>query len=188
MQPWYRKLTVIFLTTALIVIASCATINRMQWEQQYGKAAPVNHDLTVPTSVYDKPEYTRDIKPIFDRRCVVCHGCYDAPCQLKLTSFTGVNRGASLDKVYDGSRLVAENMTRLFIDAQSADEWRKKSFYPVLNENRQDPQTNLAASSLYQMLELKRITLTRSAMATPARIIRFLFGPQSAMYAGRNIR
>jgi hypothetical protein len=75
---------------------------------------------------------------------------------LKLTSFSGVERGVSPIKVYDGTRLLAENLTRLFIDAQSADEWRQKDFYPVLNEYRQDTATNLAASSLYQMLQLKR--------------------------------
>ena len=32
---------------------------------------------------------------VFESRCVVCHGCYDAPCQLKLGTFDGVARGAS---------------------------------------------------------------------------------------------
>lgn len=148
-----------FVGTAVLacVIASCAALAHHEWEQQHGKSVPVERDLSTPVAQYKDPEYYRDIKPIFDRRCVVCHGCYDAPCQLKLSSFSGVNRGASQEKVYDGSRLIAENLTRLFIDAQSADEWRQKSFYPVLNENRQDPQTNLTASTLYQMLELKRL-------------------------------
>jgi len=154
---WRRRITITLLVAALTVLASCATISRLQWEQKFGKAAPVSHELVGPVAGFDQPEYYRDIKPIFDHRCVVCHGCYDAPCQLKLSSFSGVNRGASEQKVYDGSRLLAGDMTRLFIDAQSADEWRQKSFYPVLNENRQDPLTNLAGSSLYQMLELKRL-------------------------------
>jgi hypothetical protein len=38
---------------------------------------------------------------VFKNRCVVCHGCYDAPCQLKLRTFDGIARGASDDKVYD---------------------------------------------------------------------------------------
>jgi hypothetical protein len=25
----------------------------------------------------------RDVAPIFNRRCLVCHACYDAPCELK---------------------------------------------------------------------------------------------------------
>ena len=28
--------------------------------------------------------YQNDIQPIFETKCLACHGCYDAPCQLKL--------------------------------------------------------------------------------------------------------
>jgi len=28
--------------------------------------------------------YQTDIQPIFESKCLACHGCYDAPCQLKL--------------------------------------------------------------------------------------------------------
>ena len=38
-------------------------------------------------------DYWRDVQPILERRCVVCHGCYDAPCQLNLTAYEGVARG-----------------------------------------------------------------------------------------------
>ncbi len=30
--------------------------------------------------------FEQQIKPILERRCVVCHGRYDAPCQLKLSA------------------------------------------------------------------------------------------------------
>ena len=36
-----------------------------------------------------------DVKPVLDRRCVVCHSCYNAACQLKLDSFEGAQRGGS---------------------------------------------------------------------------------------------
>jgi hypothetical protein len=36
----------------------------------------------------------------------VSHGCYDAPCQLKLGSFEGIALGASKHKVYDGDGLL----------------------------------------------------------------------------------
>ncbi len=39
--------------------------------------------------------FLTDVKPILDRRCVVCHSCYNAPCQLKLSSYEGLDRGAS---------------------------------------------------------------------------------------------
>ena len=40
-----------------------------------------------------------------EQRCVVCHGCYDAPCQLLLSSPDGIARGASKQVVYDTDRL-----------------------------------------------------------------------------------
>jgi fatty acid cis/trans isomerase CTI len=90
---------------------------------------------------------------VFETRCVVCHGCYDAPCQLKLGTYDGIARGASGDKVYDNTRLVAATPTRLGIDAHDPADWRKKGFHPVLPEGTEsDPR----ASLLLRMLELKR--------------------------------
>ena len=63
---------------------------------------------------FSETDYPAQIKPIVEQRCMVCHGCYDAPCQLKLDAWTGLARGASKEKVYDGTRLRAANMTRLF--------------------------------------------------------------------------
>ena len=62
---------------------------------------------------------------------MACHACYDAPCQLKLESYKGLLRGASTDKVYDGSRLLAANLTRLFEDATTTQEWRAQRAIPV---------------------------------------------------------
>ena len=44
--------------------------------------------------------YTRDIQPIFTEKCVACHACNDAACQLKLESPEGAVRGASKVPVY----------------------------------------------------------------------------------------
>jgi len=90
---------------------------------------------------------------VFENRCVVCHGCYDAPCQLKLGTFDGVARGASGDKVYDATRLVAATPTRLDVDAHDVEGWRKKGFHPVVPDGSgSDPR----ASLLLRMLDLKR--------------------------------
>ncbi|MEP5764396.1 MAG: fatty acid cis/trans isomerase [Halieaceae bacterium] len=94
-------------------------------------------------------DYPPDVKPIIEQRCMVCHGCYDAPCQLKMDDWIGLNRGASKDKVYDGSRLLTANMTRLYEDALTEPEWRAKGFYPVLERK------HISQSVLYKMLALK---------------------------------
>jgi Fatty acid cis/trans isomerase (CTI) len=94
-----------------------------------------------------------EAQAVFENRCVVCHGCYDAPCQLKLGTFDGIARGASSDKVYDSTRVIAASPTRLDVDAHDAEGWRKKGFHPVLPEGAaSDPR----ASVLLQMLDLKR--------------------------------
>jgi Fatty acid cis/trans isomerase (CTI) len=90
---------------------------------------------------------------VFENRCVVCHGCYDAPCQLKLGTAEGVERGATSHKVYDPSRVLPAEPTRLGIDAHDTHGWRDKGFHPVLPEGEQgDPR----ASLLLRMLDLKR--------------------------------
>ncbi len=94
-------------------------------------------------------DYPPQVKPIIENRCMVCHGCYDAPCQLKLDDWIGLERGANKDKVYDGTRLLSANLTRLYEDALSTEEWRGKGFYPVLE--RED----ITQSVLYKMLSLK---------------------------------
>lgn len=73
-----------------------------------------------------------EVKPIMDRRCVVCHSCYDAPCQLKLTSPKGVVRGASKEAVYHTERLEDAQPTRLGVDAQTIPEWQALGFHSVL--------------------------------------------------------
>lgn len=100
--------------------------------------------------------YFSDIQPLMGRRCTVCHGCYDAPCQLKLESFHGLLRGSSKELVYDGSRLLGTKPTRLFEDAQTTTEWRDRSFFPVLNEFEDTDEANLGNSVMAQLLELKR--------------------------------
>lgn len=73
--------------------------------------------------------YSRDIQPIFTAKCVACHACNDAACQLNLGSAEGVLRGASKVPVYQGDRSVAIAPTRIFYDAQGPEAWRQKGFY-----------------------------------------------------------
>nr|WP_314873962.1 fatty acid cis/trans isomerase [uncultured Pseudomonas sp.] len=92
--------------------------------------------------------YTRDIQPIFTNKCVACHACNDAACQLNLGSADGAQRGASKVPVYQGDRSQAVAPTRLFYDAHSEQAWRKQGFYSVL-----DGQGSQAAL-MARMLEL----------------------------------
>ena len=84
--------------------------------------------ITLPTRTIS---YLSEVKPILDKRCVVCHSCYNSPCQLKLDSFEGADRGATKRAIYNASRLSSMDPTRLFYDARTTEEWRKKQFFSV---------------------------------------------------------
>jgi hypothetical protein len=133
------------------MLAACSKEKSITADQ-----AVVEYDL-----LYNMPEetisYDKEVRPILESRCVVCHGCYDAPCQLKLSSPEGIQRGASKKKVYDGARITADEPTRLFIDAMTTEEWRQKGFDTVLNEGDANPLTNLEDSVMYRMLRQKQL-------------------------------
>ncbi len=85
-------------------------------------------------TVLERPvTFETDVKPVLDGRCVVCHACYDAPCQLQLGSDEGVARGATKQVVYDTARLANAAPTRLGIDAHGVEAWRAKGFHSVLD-------------------------------------------------------
>ncbi|MEZ4331542.1 MAG: fatty acid cis/trans isomerase [Myxococcota bacterium] len=97
--------------------------------------------------------FLEDVKPVLDRRCVVCHSCYNAPCQLKLDAFEGVERGGSKRAVYDPARLAAVRPTRLFVDAHSVAAWRKRDFHSVLESRAESPAND---ALLLHLLDAKR--------------------------------
>ena len=147
----YRAIAI--LSMAMLLLASACSFQSppdITREQ-----ASVDFDLLL--SLPQEPvSFSESVQPVLERRCVVCHGCYDAPCQLKLSSHEGLARGANPQKVYDGERISAAEPTRLFIDAQTAAGWREKGFHPVASDNPGDAEQNLQDSVLYQLLRLKQ--------------------------------
>ncbi len=108
-------------------------------------------------------DFNKQVKPIIDNRCVVCHSCYDSPCQLKLTAKEAITRGASKEKVYEGDRLLAIPPSRLYVDAKNTKQWRSKDFYPVISDEGHEGLKGLNSSSLAKMLLLKsRIPLPQT--------------------------
>ena len=145
------------LLSLLLLIAGCATLSGYRLDQRYGNANPAHFDQAPDPKVIQAAsvEYWRDVKPITDNRCAVCHGCFDAPCQLQMGSYEGITRGGNKTKVYDGVRLFAAEPSRLFIDGQSNAEWRGKGFHPVLNEREPTAEANREAGLMAKMLKLK---------------------------------
>ena len=147
MKKIYAVISLFFVLTLM----SCATMKVDHSNEQ----TTVDENLLFTLPV-EPISYFNKVKPILERRCVSCHGCYDASCQLKLSSIEGIQRGASKEKVYDGSRMFGAEPTRLMIDAKTTEQWRDKKFHPVLNEGNNTPRENLEQSVLYKMLRLKQ--------------------------------
>lgn len=137
----------------VVLLAACTTVALQRFDELYGPADPKRFDH--PMAPPPGESYAQTVQPILDRRCVVCHACYDGPCQLKATAWEGLARGASKTPVYDASRLLAAQPTRLFVDAQQPSEWRDLGFFPVLNEHTPTPEVNRTAGLMHRLLMLK---------------------------------
>ena len=145
---------VIISTFVLIILSGCAYLGNAHYNELFGPEK--TQARIVDAKSGEGAEFLQHVKPVIDTRCVVCHGCYDAPCQLKLSSPEGIDRGLSKELVYDGTRLLASTPSRLLFDATTTEQWRDKEFSPVLNERAQNEEANLAGSVLFNTLVLKQ--------------------------------
>ncbi len=103
----------------------------------------------------DRPvSFESDVKPMLENRCVVCHGCYDGPCQLLFSSLEGAERGATQRMVYDTTRLETMDPTRLGIDARTAAQWRERGFFSVLGGEKESAVARPDDTLLLRMLAL----------------------------------
>lgn len=85
--------------------------------------------------------YTSKVQKVFNNRCVACHGCYEAPCQLNLQSYDGLVRGVHPDLVYEGTRLENTTPTRMDFDGNQI-TWNKLGFHPVIGNAQQSVLLN----------------------------------------------
>jgi len=145
-----QTLALLFIT----LLSGCATYAGYNYDSLFGEE--IVHERQVPYHSPIAQHYRDVVKPVVDNRCVVCHACYDAPCQLKMSSPEGIDRGGSKNTVYEGTRLTASTPTRLFEDAETTEQWREMEFHPVLNERAQNHQANLDAGLMAKMLIQKQ--------------------------------
>lgn len=167
-RPLAAKATQLLVRVALMgLLAGCASLAGDALQSRFGPAQPSRFD-EASIAPADVPNYSVHIKPILDRRCAVCHGCYDAPCQLKLTSWAGIARGLTTSSVYGELRLSEAPLTRLGLDAERASQWRERGFSPVLNEYRATPDAEMAGSVLWRSLALKQAQRLPEEAVLPA--------------------
>ena len=123
----YKTINTFVVVLAILIFSGCST--------KLLKPIPVE-------PLGKKISYQKDIKPILDKRCVSCHSCYNSPCQLKLSSYEGLDRGVTKEEVYLGERLSSQEPTRLFIDEKTTKEWRKRGFVSVTESDTIEAYNN----------------------------------------------
>ena len=113
--------------------------------------------------------YMDDIQPILAKRCVACHSCTNAPCQLNMTSYKALERG--LTKLNPYAVSVAKKPDTRIINNWPTERWRKMNFFSVLpgEEPGRPPEdsiiyrniwrgrTNLAANMSFNESEIRRM-------------------------------
>ena len=115
------------------------------WTQAEEKQAIAAAEVPVATA----PTYQKDVQPIFDARCIACHGCLGSPCNVKLGSFAGVDRGASAENPYS---VRLESVPRTGMDVHDTTAaWREVGFWPVVSREG-DAKSRLAGSLLTQLV------------------------------------
>lgn len=141
---------VLVLTMFFMLFVNCSTPQK----------PPADLDLRIPVSTSDQALFFKTrVQPILNSRCVVCHACTEAPCQLHLDSYEGIRRGATYTDM--GANLLYSEPTR-DKDASSFAEWRKKNFFPIVPDPVDNPQEqngmpqppDSELSLLYRFLEL----------------------------------
>lgn len=113
----------------------------------------------------DENFYQREIQSTFDNRCIACHSCFNAPCQMNLQNYDGFSRGANKLNVYNGLRPQSVAPTRLWVDAQTTREWREKGFFEVNTSKK--PEENLFFKMILNRQENPHV-LIKHAVASSA--------------------
>ena len=106
--------------------------------------------VTVDQTPGTSASYNTDVQTIFDNRCIACHGCIGSPCNVKLTSFAGLDRGGYPRNPYS---VHFEDYPRTDMDVVSTTAgWRQRGFYPVVYRGA-DPEENKARSIMAALLQ-----------------------------------
>lgn len=90
---------------------------------------------SLQAGIIEDDQYYGTIRPIFENRCVACHSCFESPCQLKLTSYEGLMRGAHGSDVYEQRLGSPLEKHRLFKDAKTTKGWRDKGFWKIVEQD-----------------------------------------------------
>lgn len=139
-------LSFLSLLSCIFILSACQDNARSLLDP---RPAPTPLDLPAPAQ--HPVSFTKEIQPIIEAKCLSCHSCFDAPCQLKLENTGGLLRGASQEAIYNSMRTKAMKPTRLEVDELTLDGWRKRGFYSVLQSDKEQSRALLG-----RMISLKK--------------------------------
>ncbi len=117
MKKMIRQISQLLL---VVLLSGCTIFGASQVAQLDNLYGEVKVRHRIATGKAAQASYIDKVKPVLDNRCVVCHACYNAACQLKLSSPAGIDRGSSKDRVYNAS-IFTRRPSRLFIDAENTE-------------------------------------------------------------------
>lgn len=141
-------------------LATCCFVSGMFLENYFSPDDPPVSEIAMASQVQPTDLYRDFAQSVFDQRCIQCHSCNNAPCQLNLTSYEGVRRGLHKIPAIDPERLQSTPPTRLGIDGGAENDWRKLGFHSILK-----------GSNLYGTLLLRSLShKEKNAKKDPAEL------------------
>ena len=137
--PLRARLCLLLVSVTALALAACSD-----------QGGHLPEPIPLPQPASRDVSFHEDVRPILETKCLTCHSCYDAPCQLKLETAEGLLRGGSHEEVYNGTRTTAKQPTRLGMDAEGEAAWRELGFHSVLERDGEQD------ALLYNMLALAK--------------------------------
>ena len=76
------------LILVMLILGGCSALKSAEFQRAYG---PVQGgvDRLVAAHTIGEVSFVDDVQPILERRCSVCHSCYDAPLPAENDLFRG---------------------------------------------------------------------------------------------------
>ena len=100
-------------------------------------AADVDVSKLPPASTQKGVTYAKDIKPIFDKSCVKCHGAEKPKAKLRLDSLEGSLKGSADNKVIEPGNSAKSILVHNIAQLGDEDTWMP----PKDNKAKIDPLT-----------------------------------------------
>ncbi len=108
------------LKSLLSFVAAVVFVTAAQAE---GKKAKVDTSKLPPASTKSGVTYASDIKPIFEKSCVKCHGAEKPKAKLRLDSLEGTLKGSSEGKVIEPGKSAESGLVHSVARLGEEDYW-----------------------------------------------------------------